>query len=218
MFRLANSVHSKSGLYKISLEYRELADLGLGYVLDLARQPREHDSMAIPTQADKATQWMHQATAWVRRPRAAPAMHGKVRDHSGWRLPPCIRAVEHEVLPDGIRHAAYFEYARYLATIGAAPDEILRRLLDIDRRNSIHDDAHLESLAQRAARYAGFKTCPLPQLGDYCDRRQCFLAAQDARGASDAADASETRQMAHARPGQPNACRDANSPRTGAPR
>jgi hypothetical protein len=207
VLRLANSIHSNSKLYKISLEYRELADLGLGYILDLARQPREHDSMAIPSQADKATQWMHEATAWVKRLRAAPSRVGWVRDRSGWRLPPCIRAIEQVVLQDGIRHAAYFEFARYMATVGAAPDEILRRLRDIDRRNSIGDDAHLESLARRAARYAGFKTCPLPQLNDFCDRNKCFLVCQEMQDAKDAAD-GEARPPEQARPGQPDARRD----------
>lgn len=218
VWRLPNSINSKTGLFKIPIEYRELADLGLEYALGLARQPRGHDSMAVATQSDRATAWLRKAMAWVRQLRPARSPAGAVRGRSGWRLPPCIRAIERVVLGDGVRHAAYFEYARYMATIGAAPDEILRRLLDIDRRNSIHDDAHLESLARRAARYTGFKTCPLPQLEDYCEQSKCFLAGQSRRDAKDAAHGDEACGTAHAQSRRPDTRRDANSPGTGVPR
>jgi len=172
LWRLANSVNSKTGLYKIPLEYKEFTDLGLDYALDLARQPRDYDCMVVPTESCKAVAWVHKGLEWVRRERERARL--RRRNHgTPWILPPCIRAIESCTLEDGIRHEAYFQYARFMATVGAAPEEILRRLTEIDSRHSIGDDRYLARLARTAVKYSGFRTCPKETLASFCDPQVC---------------------------------------------
>lgn len=174
LWRLPNSINGKTGLCKIPIEYKELADLGLDYILDLARQPRDFDTMVVPTESPKATKWMYDALMWAKqRSRRWPRISGV--NACGWRLPPCIRAIERSTLPDGVRHEAYFHFARYMATICAAPEEILDRLTEIDARHPIHDHEYLDRVARRAARYTGFRTCPRIPLARFCDPNTCWL-------------------------------------------
>lgn len=65
MRRLVNSCNSRTGLYVVPLEFQELADLDVDYITELARQTREHDSMALPTESDKAMGWLHRAMEWA---------------------------------------------------------------------------------------------------------------------------------------------------------
>ena len=96
LLRLPNSIDSKTGGYKVPLEYAELKDLGLDYVLELARQPREDDNMAIPEECPKATWWFQKAVIWseiarrrqwqssrmLRPPDHLSQVHGNVQSHS----------------------------------------------------------------------------------------------------------------------------------------
>lgn len=175
LWRLPNSINTKTGLYKIALEYKELADLGLDYVLGLAKQPREFDSAAVPIESPKATKWMHDALAWAEREAQLQARRPRVSGR-GWRLPPCIKAIERSTIPDGMRHIAYYNYARFFATIGADASEIRDRLEEIDARNPIRDRGYLAQLARRIAKYAGFRRCPKDELAEFCDTKACPMA------------------------------------------
>lgn len=79
--RFVNSRNSRTGLYAVPLEYQELADLDVDYVTELARQEREHDSMALPAESDKAVGWLHRALEWAqcRTKQASPRAGGEGR-------------------------------------------------------------------------------------------------------------------------------------------
>lgn len=178
LLRLVNSKHSASGLYKVPLEWAELQDLGLGHVLDLARQPREHESMASPpAEVPQAMGWLQDALTWRRQHRHAQRENRrKLDDARGWRIPPCIRRIEEGIaLQDGQRHAMYFHIARIYAGVGAHPVEIAERLKAIDQRNPIKDGSgYIERLAHDAGKYAGyFKSCPHELFERFCDATRC---------------------------------------------
>ena len=121
VLRLPNSINSKTGLYKVPLEFKELRDLGLGYVLEIARSPREEDSMAMPEESPRAMGWLNRAMDLVQ-VRKNPCKHdGDYKFRNGWRKPPSIRRLETETLPNGIRHTAYFELSRFYAWINMHP-------------------------------------------------------------------------------------------------
>ena len=184
LWRLPNSINNRTGLYKIPLEYRELTDMDLAYVLELARSPREFDISAAPAESPMAVHWMHEALCWARRESQRVAPRRTVTSRN-WFMPPCIRAIEDLTLPDGSRHEAYFQYARYMATIGAAPEEILIRLEKINGRNPIQDPEYLFNLSRRAAKYAGFRNCPRVELARFCNPDTCPHARQaDGKGSA----------------------------------
>ncbi|HUT56836.1 MAG TPA: hypothetical protein VNA25_03050, partial [Phycisphaerae bacterium] len=123
VLRLPNSIHSKTGLYKVPLEYKELRDLGLGHVLEVAKQPRDEDSMAVLEECPRAVGWIKRAIAWdeKRRKQRAKRKDEKTPFRQGWRMPPCIQTLERVRLPDGLRHSAYFVLARWYAYVNMHP-------------------------------------------------------------------------------------------------
>lgn len=174
LFRLVNSKHSVSGLYKVPLEWAELQDLGLDHVLEVARQPREYESMAeTPTEIPQALGWLQEALAWRKQHHHAQRQsRQKLDDARGWRIPPCIRRIEEGVtLDDGQRHAMYFHIARIYAGASAHPVEIAERLKTIDQRNPIKDSTrYIERVAHNAGKYTGyFQSCPHELFEQYCD-------------------------------------------------
>ena len=75
LLRLPNSINSKSGLYKIPLEYKELRDLGVNYVLAEARSPRQEDNLSLPEECPKAIGWLTEALRWYQCKQAIQEQH-----------------------------------------------------------------------------------------------------------------------------------------------
>lgn len=59
--RLPNSVNSRTGLYAIPLEYKELRDFSAEDILDLARGPRTESNLAIAEESDRAAAWLRKS-------------------------------------------------------------------------------------------------------------------------------------------------------------
>lgn len=179
--RLTNTLNSKWDRWCIPLEAAESASMTTRDVLELAEQPRDFDSAAVPQESPKAIGWLNDTLAWIQqRQQHAHRSAPKLNARGGWRVPACIRRVEQAVvLPDGVRHRTYLEIARFLALRRAHPDEILERLKLIDARNPIRDPDYLERLARDAAKYAGFSGCPCPHepLARHCEPTHCPFAS-----------------------------------------
>ena len=184
LLRLPNSINTKTGVHKIPLEYEELLDLGLEFVCESAREPREDDSMAMPTESPKAIGWWLKADEWFSQRSQQPRrpMRRGVITRRGWRYPQCVRRLEQATLPDGIRHNTYFTLARFYALIGMAPEEVAERLHSIDQRNPIRDSDYILRTAQCARKYKGFTGCPNEALGRFCDPGICFLTKDALEG------------------------------------
>lgn len=180
LWRLPNSLNTKSNLYKIPLEHAELKVMSSAEILELARQPREWDDMAEPNEAPKAVGWFDTAVSHLAKLRPRPSTS---RNHltRGWRRPPCIERIESDVLPDGVRHHAYFALSRFYASAGASPEEIEQRLFQIDRRNPISDTNYIQRTAENACRYR-FNRCPASGIHRFCEVNQCHLASESRRG------------------------------------
>ena len=144
--------------------------------VDLARAPREFESMAIPTQSDRAIAWLATAREWLKQqpPRGHHERAGS--QTGGWRTPPCIRLIESTVLPDGVRHRTYYVLARFYATTGMAKQEAIDRLREIVHRHPIRDPDYVERVVHNGRAHPGFAGCPNPILAPYCDRTRCLLA------------------------------------------
>ena len=186
ILRLANSVYTETSLYKYPLEYAELVDLELEYICEMAREPRDEDTMAVPAhEAPKAMQWWQQAVHWYEQHRrqqfAGTRIVSGPGGGEGGRYPPCVRKAEEATLTDGSRHEALLTIARFYAAIGMAPEEMAYRLKLIDERNPIRDENYVERLTADAKKYAGFKGCPNDVLAPFCDSKQCFLVTGDRR-------------------------------------
>jgi len=175
VLRLPNSINSKTGLYKVPLEYKELRDFGVGHALDVARAPREEDSMAVPEESPKAVGWFQSAVKWCEGLEAKRAAHPPAKGfREGWRVPPCIRNIETSTLPDGIRHDAYFALAKFYGWIGMHPAESAERLHTIDGRRPIRDPKYIRRVAFYGVEHPGFMGCKHAAIMRYCEPSKCF--------------------------------------------
>ncbi len=180
LLRLPNTINSKSGLYDLPLEWAEIRDLKTEDILQIAKAPRDMSCMASSADCPRAGKWLYDARQWWAHNRERFGSSGMrsatlSSDSDGWRVPPCVRRAEAAVLPDGVRHRAYFELARFYAGIGMAPEEAADRLHEIDARHPIRDPEYISRVVHNALKYAGFRGCPNPVLEQFCDSRRCFL-------------------------------------------
>jgi len=174
LWRLPNSINSKTGLYKIPLEYEELSDLGIEYVLEIASEPRNEASMAVPEPSVKAAQWFRDAIAHVER-QAKRCSGRPAQLHHGWRVPPCIRRLEQTTLMDGMRHQAYLQLARFYARVGMHPEEAAERIQRLDSRHPISNPEDIDRIVRYGQAHPGFPGCN-DLTRAFCSENECFYA------------------------------------------
>jgi DNA primase large subunit len=89
-------------------------------------------------------------------------------------MPPCIKAIQDAVLPDGVRHRAYLSLARFYRWIGMHPDEIREWIKVIDSRNPIRDPDYINRTIEWACAHPGLPGCNDESLRRYCRSENCF--------------------------------------------
>jgi hypothetical protein len=178
IWRLPNSIHGKSHLFKIPLSYEELRDVSMAGIMKLAEHPRPQDSFAIPQLCEKAAAWYHWAIACCQDKKSKHSYSRKINTKfkKGWRIPPCVKAIETAVVPDGIRHQLYVSLARYYGYLNMHHDEMLGRLEAIDQRNPVRDPDSIERAVSFGCAHPGFPGCDDPAIARYCQKNKCFYA------------------------------------------
>jgi hypothetical protein len=178
IWRLPNSIHGKSGRFKIPLTYEELRDMGMDGIMKLAGNPRPQDSFVMPQVCETAAQWYRRAIECFEKRHTTRSSDRKVNTEfkRGWRMPPCVKAIETAVVPDGIRHMLYVSLARYYGYLNMHHDEMLDRLEAIDQRNPVRDPDSIERAVSFGCTHPGFPGCDDPAIMRYCQKDKCFYA------------------------------------------
>jgi len=182
LIRLVNTVHSRSGLYKIAVSYEELRDYGLEFVLQTAKAPREFTSMAVADESPKAVGWLvHDALPWIKRQKEnsrTTSPSPTVSHGQGWWYPYCLRAIELDptiILADGTRHAMYKLLSRFYAKIGMSSSEAEFRIRRIDQRNPIQDPDFISRYVHYSRQSGGrYPCCRNDLLRPYCNEEKRF--------------------------------------------
>jgi len=175
IFRCSNSRHGRSGLFKVPLTFEELRDTGMEGILKIAEAPRSEDSFVAPRICDRAVFWYREAIEWFERnAKSFSASRINAEFKKGWRISPCVKAIQGAILPDGIRHQTYLTLARYFGYLNMHYEEILERLQEIDSRHPIWDPDSMERAADSGCRHPGFPGCDDPVLARYCQKDKCF--------------------------------------------
>lgn len=182
LIRVANTRHQVTRLFAIPLSLAELQDLSCAEHAEMAQQPRDVMTMAVPEHSLRFEAAVREGLIWVEARLGRPRPSSTQKPQNGWQLPPCIRRVERETLPDGIRHDVYYTLARAYATTGMAPEEAVQRLQEIDARHPIHDPDYIERTVVNGWKRPGLSRCPNRVLEPYCDPSRCNCARS--RGAS----------------------------------
>ncbi len=178
IWRLANSRHSKTGLFKTPLSYEELRDIGIDGIKALAANPRPEDSLARHQVCEEAVEWYRRALAVSAKldANSKRQVGGSKKFRNGWQTPPCVRLIQKTTLPDGIRHHAYATLAKFWRWINMHPDEIRERIEALDKRNPIRDPDYIPRTVGWACTHPGFAGCDDESLRRYCRPEKCFYA------------------------------------------
>lgn len=176
IWRLPNSINSKSGLFKIPLTYEELRDISIDGILEIAESLRPEDSFAVPRECQKAVVWYRTAIECLEKKSIQSSSVKKINSQfkNGWRMPPCIKAIEAAVIPDGIRHELYLALARYYAYLNMHHEEMQDRIEAIDQRNPIRDPDSIQRAVKFGCEHPGFPGCEA--FKKYCRMENCFYA------------------------------------------
>ncbi len=176
ILRFPNSKHSLSQLYKIPLMFKELRDVGMDGILNMAQNPRSDDSYVNLNQNAQAVAWYEKAIR-VMEKKSVDLQPDSDLNHpfrSGWRKPPCIRTIEKATIPEGFRHNLYYQLARYYSWIGMHPEGIVEQIEEIDIRNPIEDPEYITRTVMSGCQKSGFPGCDNEVLKNYCDKDKCF--------------------------------------------
>lgn len=176
LWRLADTVNSKSGRYKIRLKYEELKDWSADKIRQKAQGPRalKESGQAMPS--PKAAGYFKKTLADLaeRKERTQRTRH-TYTFKDGWRVPPCIRNIHNATLADGLRHTTYIALARFYGWINMHPEEAADRLHTIDKRHPIRDPGYIERIVDWGKQNPGFVGCENAALRKYCEPGRCFV-------------------------------------------
>ena len=179
IWRMANSINTKSGLFKIPLTFEELRDIGITGIQKLARSPRADDSLAICKTYAQTAQWYRTAISYFESQPVKSKNHAKNINHefkNGWRMLPCVKKIQETTLCDGSRHHIYMILARYYSYLNMHHDEILDRIERIDAHNPVRDPDSIERFVKFGCEHPGFSGCDYNVLQKYCHNSDCFYA------------------------------------------
>ena len=179
IWRMANSINTKSGLFKIPLTFEEIRDMDITGIQKLARFRRADDSLAISKTCEQTAQWYRTAINYFENQPAKSKDHAKNTNQefkNGWRMLPCVKQIQETTLCDGSRHHIYMILARYYSYLNMHHDEILERIEAIDRQNPIRDSDSIERFVKFGCEHPGFSGCNDDVLQKYCCSPKCFYA------------------------------------------
>ena len=179
IWRMANSINTKPGLFKIPLTFEELRDMDIASIQDLAQSPRADDSLAISKTCEQTAQWYRTAINYFENQPPKSKDHGKTINQefkNGWRMLPCIKEIQQTTLADGSRHHIYMILARYYSYLNMHHDEILERIERLDTSNPIRDADYITRIVKFGLKRPGFSGCNDTQLQKYCHSSDCFYS------------------------------------------
>ena len=176
LWRLPNSINRKSSLYKLPISYEELRDIGMDKILLMAKSSRPENTLVDPRPIVEAIKWYRKAIKCMNEvPKQLSCKKINSQFKKGWRVVPCIKAMQKAAIPDGIRHEAYLTMARYYGYLNMHQDEMLERLEAIDKRNPIQNPDSIERVIKFGCEHPGFPGCD-SILKKYCQKERCFYA------------------------------------------
>jgi len=120
LFRLTNSIHRKTGLYKIPITYEELQGLSYAQILELAKSPRSI-TYTTPRTIRLAVLGLKQLNSLRRVPRKIKADFSQYKGKEFW--PPCITYMLEQPVTIGSRNNIGCVIAAYMYHHGYTEEE-----------------------------------------------------------------------------------------------
>jgi predicted transcriptional regulator len=187
LWRLLNSRHPKTGLYKIPLTLFELEKLKIDEIKQMAIQPRPLLGAKEHPLIPEAREWYLKHVKIVKE-----KLEGLKPDFSSLDLstlvtdPPCVRRRFVEGAEEGVRNITCFQLAVYYARAGKSGEEIKSLMLDFNSRYTppLPDSEVLRTVESAVIgvqenRYS--VGCSSEALIDFCDREHCPFFMEELR-------------------------------------
>lgn len=184
LWRLLNSRHPKSGLYKVPVTYVELETLKIQKIRELALKPRPIVYKLEHPLVPEAQAWYKKHVKLVNE--QLSQRHGKIEtaDLKGLPTVPCVMKRLEQGSPEGLRNISVFQLSVYFARAGKSIDETKKIMLDFNRRCT-PPLSESEVLRTVESAFEGVKAnkyyvgCSSESLYDLCDKANCpFFGAE----------------------------------------
>ena len=129
LFRLPNSINSKTGLYKIPISPTELRTLSFNDVKLLAQQPRllKVQKPVYNTRANRM--FVRYIDEWQEKLKEIEDRKNKTYKNSFKYIPPCISGILEEGIGEGSRNHTIAAISSFFKQQGLSETEVLDRLL-----------------------------------------------------------------------------------------
>lgn len=186
-WRIPNSINEKSGLYKIPLTYKELREFSIEQIKELAKIRREIE-IASPILSEKANRvYEHHKSLMENKGETEKPKREFIEVKSCANIPvfPCVESLLKGVC-EGERDNACFELAVFFKTRGMGEEEIIKKLLFWNDKNSPPLDGHDIEKSVNSAYKGDYKIgCSREILKRYC-HNDCFLKTGGGKEESEA--------------------------------
>ena len=183
LFRIPNSIHPKTRLYKISITLDELKNLSLPELQRLARQPRpaKRARRIYSTQANRIYQ--DYVKEWEKEKKRMKARKKRASTTTLDFMPPCIQHLLYEGATEGKRNNSVAVLASYFLQRGVSEEEALERLLVWNDERCIPSlpEREIEKTVQSIYRIAYKYGCQKIQEVSICSSACKFYKDEDRR-------------------------------------
>lgn len=179
LWRLLNSRHQKTGLYKIPLTLTELEKLSMGEIKEQASKPREIEIKSKIQAMQKAEKLFlehkEKIEHWIGERDKA---FNKTELKPGTNDPPCIKSLLENGAHKGSRNNSTFVLATYYANKGIGQEDTIKRCLEFAAKSEEPlDSREIETLVNSAFKGVEDKRysvgCSSEILASLCNKESC---------------------------------------------
>ena len=141
VFRLNDSINSKSGLYKIPISYNELKDLTIESLLELAKEPREIEHEEITPIALTIAKWKDMfddlSEEKLKKLKGIKEQSTKKKKFNGpIKMLPCVKAILEDGTNEGQRNNTSVALASCLFQMNKSVEEIRDIMINWNNKNN----------------------------------------------------------------------------------
>lgn len=134
LFRLPNSIHQKTGLYKVRISYDELTRLSFSEIIELAKEPRLDPRPVvhkIPRAQMEYNRYIKKLNDYLNRPRNTQV--AIKLDYT----PPCVEYLLNNLVPQGQRNDTIAFLASFFKQTGMPKEQTEETLLEWNEQKCV---------------------------------------------------------------------------------
>lgn len=176
LFRLPNSQHPDTGLYKVPLTYKQFMQMSYEEVQAWAKKPRKHPPLSRKRNEKAHQAYLYYVRLWQETKHKQEA-DTRRREKRLDFCPPCIRHLLHHPAEEGRRNNTVAILASYLLQRGYSEAQAIDRLLRWNKRYCSPPLKEREIRTTVKSIYRGGYTygCTTLESFSVCDKYKCRL-------------------------------------------